>query len=238
MATSLPYWLMLPVSAIQGLWLRRIATRLPGAAGERRGATGDGAHLSLLALGDSIIDGVGIDHIENALAVQFAHRLAERTERAVTWRIEGESGLDIMAVLDRLRSLAKETTPDLVLISVGVNDVTGLSSKQQWADRLSEFFETFHTQWPRARALFTGLPPMGDFPLPPQPLRGTLGWRAAAFDRIAREVISGHEFAMHVPTRIDPMMHGFCADGFHPSSESCNLWARELAIIESRRESV
>lgn len=229
---------MLPVSAVQGLWLRRTANRLPGAAGERQGLTGHGTCLRLLALGDSIIAGVGIDHIGNALPVQFAHCLAEQTGNAIAWRVEGESGLDIQAVLGRLRSLAEGTEPDLVLLSVGVNDVTGLSSEKLWAARLCEFFETFHRQWPKARALFTGLPPMGLFPLPPQPLRGTLGWRAATFDRIARDVIAGHAFALHVPTRIDPLTHDFCADGFHPSAESCNLWARELAIIESRRESV
>jgi lysophospholipase L1-like esterase len=236
--TAALYWLLLPVSAIQGIWLRRTATRLPGAAGERRGSAGRGERLRLLALGDSIIDGVGIDRIEHALAVQFARSLAAETGRAVEWRIEGESGLGIDDLLARLRGLAEEIGPDLVLVSVGVNDVTGLSSKKRWAARLSEFLATLNRHWPDARVLFAGLPPMERFPLPPQPLRGTLGWRAAEFDRIAREVIANYAFALHVPTKIEPLTQGFCEDGFHPSSESCTLWARELAVIESRRESV
>jgi hypothetical protein len=73
------------------------------------------------------------------------------------------------------------------------------------------------------------------FPLPPQPLRFTLGLRAATLDRIAAEIIAGYPRAVHVPTQINPSDHSFCEDGFHPSPESCNLWARELASMEMRR---
>ena len=60
MLARLTFWLLLPVTALQGLWLRRRATRLPGAEGERSGATGEGEDFHLLALGDSIIDAAGI----------------------------------------------------------------------------------------------------------------------------------------------------------------------------------
>jgi hypothetical protein len=33
----------------------------------------------------------------------------------------------------------------------------------------------------------------------------------------------------HIPTTIKPLNQGFCADGFHPSAESCSFWAKELA---------
>ncbi|MDT8319909.1 MAG: hypothetical protein RQ826_05220, partial [Xanthomonadales bacterium] len=66
-------------------------------------------------------------------------------------------------------------------------------------------------RWPRAIVLFAGLPPMGRFPLPPQPLRFTLGLRAADFDRIAVGSLDARLRCHHVPTRIDPLKHGFCA---------------------------
>jgi lysophospholipase L1-like esterase len=77
--------------------------------------------------------------------------------------------------------------------------------------------------------LFAGLPPMDRFPLPPQPLKFAVGLRAATLDRIARTVLACDGRAIHVPTRIDPERHGFCADGFHPSADSCKLWAEGLA---------
>jgi len=228
---------MLPVSALQGLWLRRQALRLPGAEGPREGAVGEGEPLHLLAAGDSIIDGVGAGRMENALPVQFARALAGRMNRRVHWRVEGETGLAIADVLDRLENLKLAAQPDLVLISVGVNDVTGLSSTRQWRTNLIDLMEMLCRSWPGSLTVFAGLPPMSQFPLPPQPLRSALGLRASLMDRIAAQVIGRYDHAVHVPTRINPADHSFCEDGFHPSAESCNLWAQELASIHARRNS-
>ena len=238
MLIRIAFWLMLPVTAIQGLLLRRRAIRLPGAEGARQGSTGngDGGDLHLLAIGDSIIEGVGTEHIEESLPVQFAAALAERSGHMVHWRIEGESGFDIEDVLDRLQSLTEPARADLVLISVGVNDVTGLSSTRHWRQKVEELLDKLNTRWPDARIVFAGLPPMSLFPLPPQPLRFSLGLRASALDSIAADVIIRYPNAAHVPTRINPLEHGFCEDGFHPSAKSCNLWASELAEIEVRSD--
>ena len=126
---------------------------------------------------------------------------------------------------------------DLLLVSIGVNDVTGLSSTRQWRSSLRRLLADMRSRWPDARIVFAGLPPMAHFPLPPQPLRWSLGLRAATLDGIAQELLSAHPNAMHVPTRIDPRHRDFCEDGFHPSAESCTLWARELADLQTGRTS-
>jgi len=227
------FWSLLPVTAVQGLWLRSRALRLPGAAGARRGAVGAGEDYQLLALGDSIIDGVGAGSVEASLPVQFAAALAQRMNRRVHWRIEGASGDAIGDLLERLDTLSHDAAVDLVLISVGVNDVTGLSGTRGWRRNLHRLLDRLGGRWPGVHILFAGLPPMARFPLPPQPLRWSLGLRAATLDRAAREVISCYPNATHIPTRIDPEHHGFCEDGFHPSAESCTLWARELASLHT-----
>lgn len=232
------FWAMLPITAIQGLWLRRKATRLPGAPGARQGSTGTGEPLHLLALGDSIIDGVGTPDTSASLPVQFADALAERSGRRVHWRIEGETGVDIQQLLERLDTIEHQQPAQLVLLSIGVNDVTGLSSTRHWRRKLEQLLGQLDSRWPGVRVIFAGLPPMSRFPLPPQPLRYSLGLRAATLDRISAELISKYPNAVHVPTRINPEKHGFCEDGFHPSAESCTLWASELAEIESRREPI
>jgi len=229
------FWALLPVTIPQGLWLRRRATRLPGAAGERRGALGDGADLHLLAIGDSIIDGVGTGAIEASLPGQLAAALARGGHR-VHWRIEGTSGHGLREVKTRLASLPTEVRADLVLISVGVNDVTGLTRTRRWRHGLRALFRLIGSRWPDARVLFAGVPPMDRFPLPPQPLSFSLGLRARVLDAIAREEAERTPNAIHVPTRIDSRQHGFCADGFHPSAESCTLWADELAGVLTAEE--
>lgn len=225
---------MLPITAVQGLWLRRRATRLPGASGERRGASGQGEDFHLLALGDSIIDGVGTGVIKRSLPVQFATALAARNGQRVVWHVDGASGRNIQDLLERLDKGVHPPRVDLVLISIGVNDVTGLSSTRHWRRSVRRLLTEIHARWPGARILFAGLPSMERFPLPPQPLRFSLGLRAATLDRIAASVVGDHPGAIHVPTRIDPEHHDFCEDGFHPSAKSCTLWARELATLQTR----
>lgn len=234
----LVFWVLLPLTAAQGLWLRRKAVRLTGASGPRQGSTGSGNRLNMLALGDSIIDGVGITLTSESLPVQFALALARQTGKAVHWQIEGETGLDVAGVLERVDAIEADTPFHLVLLSVGVNDVTGMSSTRHWRSTLTQLLARLDSRWPGIQILFAGIPPMSLFPLPPQPLRYSLGWRATTLDRMAADLMSNNPNAVHAPTRINPAMHGFCEDGFHPNAESCTLWAEDLAAIESRRESI
>jgi len=231
------FWLLLPIAAVQGLWLRHTAARLAGAPGERQGWFGEGPAFDLLAIGDSIIDGVGVDRIEDSFAVRFAAALAGKTGRRVHWRVEGKSGMDIAGLLALLDGMREPPPADTVLISIGVNDVTGMRSTKAWSRNVAGLLERHARLWPRARLLFAGLPPMDRFPLPPQPLRFCLGMRSSALDTAAARIIAAYPGGVHVPTRIDPRLHAFCEDGFHPSAETCTLWATELAAIESGSES-
>ena len=224
------FWLLLPLSAAQGLWLRHTALRLDEADGPRNGSSGQGREIHLLAMGDSIIAGVGTGRTDCSLPVRFAQALAITRQCRVHWRIEGKNGADISQLRQSIRHLDQTQEADVILISIGVNDVTGLSSTQRWHDQINALIVELKNRWPDARTIFVGLPPMGRFPLPPQPLRFTLGLRASALDRIASAVIAQQVNMLHIPTDLDPTKQEFCADGFHPSAESCAFWAKELAL--------
>ena len=225
----LVFWLLLPLSAAQGLWLRRTALRLPEASGPSTGVVGQGEELNLLALGDSIIAGVGTGSVEKSMPVQFAQALAATRKCSVKWRVIGANGADIAELRYSIRQLDNQQQADVILISIGVNDVTGLSSTRQWRLQVNQLVAELSEKWPQARVIFVGLPPMGKFPLPPQPLRFTLGQRASTLDSIAADIISRQELMLHIPTEINPGEQEFCEDGFHPSAESCAYWASELA---------
>ena len=229
MIQRIVFWLFLPVSALQGLWLRFTATRLPEATGDRTGVNGQGESLYLLAMGDSIIAGVGTGTMDRSLPVQFARELARDRACSVHWRVEGENGADIADLRERINSLDQDQQADLILISIGVNDVTGLSSTRRWRNQFKTLVLELKRKWPQAQVIFAGLPPMGRFPLPPQPLRFTLGLRAATLDGIAAGVISQQLNMLHIPTDLDPVHQEFCEDGFHPSAEACGTWAEALA---------
>jgi lysophospholipase L1-like esterase len=229
LSRRLAFWLLLPLSAVQGLWVRRTALRLPEASGARTGTVGQGEELRLLALGDSIIAGVGTGSVEKSMPVQFAQALASTRNCSVQWRVVGANGADISDLRRSIHQFADQKQADVILISIGVNDVTGLSSTRQWRLHVNKLVAELSEKWPQARVIFVGLPPMGKFPLPPQPLRFTLGQRASTMDSIAADIISRQELMLHVPTEINPAEQEFCKDGFHPSAESCAYWASVLA---------
>jgi len=224
------FWLLLPVSAVQGLWLRTKAIRLPEASGDKTGICGQGDPLHLLALGDSIIAGVGTGTVMRSMPVQFAQSLAKQQKCSVHWHVDGTNGADISHLLERICRFNGHQKVDVVLISIGVNDVTGLSSTRHWQEGLQRLVMELRNRWPDARVIFAGLPPMSKFPLPPQPLRFTLGLRAKRLDAITVEIVANQLNMQHVPTRIDPAHQDFCEDGFHPSATACSFWAEELAL--------
>jgi lysophospholipase L1-like esterase len=223
------FWLLLPVSLLQGLRLRKTAIRLPRAEGAESGVFGQGEPVYFLAIGDSIIAGVGTGIVEKSLPVQLAKKLAEHHDRSVLWRVAGSNGADIAQLREKIRQINDLQALDIILVSIGVNDVTGLSNARYWLEQLKSLVTELRQKWPRARIVFAGLPPMGDFPLPPQPLRFSLGLRAAKFDKIAADLIARQDGMLHIPTDIDPLHHEFCEDGFHPSASACELWAEVLA---------
>ena len=223
------FWLSLPLAAVQGLWLRKSATRLAEASGARNGSCGQGKALQLLALGDSIIAGVGTGSMERSLPVQFAHALAANGAYRVHWKVEGSNGADISTLRRTIGKIQAGLHSDVILISIGVNDVTGLSTTDRWRSQVNLLVLELREKWPQARVIFAGLPPMGRFPLPPQPLRFALGQRAATLDEIAAGIISDQAGMLHIPTDINPLEQQFCEDGFHPSAESCAYWASVLA---------
>jgi len=223
------FWLLLPLSGLQGLRLQKRAINLPEAKGEKTGVSGHGETLNLLAIGDSIIAGVGTGSVPYSLPVQFAEALAKQGARRVHWQLAGKNGADITQLRKSLRSTTELKKPDLVLISIGVNDVTGRSSTRHWQTQLRALLSDLRNRWPQATILFTGIPPMAKFPLPPQPLKFSLGLRAATLDTIAAQLVAEQSNMLHVPVEIDPLQHQFCEDGYHPSADTCHLWAEELA---------
>ena len=223
------FWLCLPLSALQGLWIKRTAIRLPEARGPRTGTSGTGEAFNLLALGDSIIAGTGTETVEQSFPVHFAQAIADRQQYAVNWQREGTNGLGVSQLRQKLKSFIADQKINMIIISIGVNDVTGLRSKGSWATQLGALADELRELWPEAKVVFLGLPPMGSFPLPPQPLRFSLGKRAATLDKISAEIISRRDNMLHVPSFADPAELEFCRDGFHPSANGCRIWAGKLA---------
>lgn len=222
-----------PILLIQGQWVRRATPRLPEAGGARSGVDGTGPELRLLILGDSAAAGVGVDTQTDALSGRLAAALAQSCRTG--WTLLAESGLDSAAILSRLQA-EPGTTYDAAVISVGVNDVTALTSPARWVQNLQAIADLLRDKFKVRQILLSSVPPMHQFPALPQPLRWWLGTRARLLNQLAQQVATDHSHCQFVAVQF-PFEPGYmAADGFHPGPAAYALWAGQLA--RSIRESL
>ena len=217
---NLIFWGLFPFALPQALWVRKTAPRFAAAEGPSRGSVGAGEPLRLLAVGDSIVAGVGARRIEDALVAQTAKALAELLSRRVEWSAHGRIGARSRTLLDEFIPALPPEPADVVLLSVGVNDVTSLTAQPVWERNLDRVLRGIGEHSGDAVVAVAGIPPLGGFPLLPQPLRFASGQRGRSFDHAARRVVADHANAIHVPVEFDTTPDRFSADGFHPSEQS------------------
>jgi lysophospholipase L1-like esterase len=233
-----------PLLILQGRRVRRLATRLPEAAGEREGllgvgGDGGGEPLRLLIVGDSATAGVGAAHQREALAGRLAERLCERLPaRGLHWRLVARSGVttaEALALLEAdgagagTRAAAAVFRADVAVLAVGVNDVTGQLPVGRWLQRMEAIAHRLEHEHGARLLVVSGLPPMHLFPALPQPLRWYLGASARRYDRALRRWAVRRPGTVFVPlpAMTDPSL--MASDGFHPGPPAYSAWADALA---------
>ena len=226
---NLIFWSAIPFLLPQALYVRKTAPRFAPADGPTEGCAGNGPQTRLLAVGDSIIAGVGATKLSKALVGQTAAAIAASLNNAVTWQALGVSGYKSTHVLDQLVPKLPETAADYIIVSVGVNDITGLTTLGAWRHNMSSLLQKLRAHSPNATIAVAGMPPMHGFPLLPQPLRATFGMRSRSFDEAVREIVDPFPNTVHVPLDFDPDPEEFAADGYHPSESSYSKFGRRMA---------
>ena len=215
------FWMLFPLVIPQALRVRRTAPRIAGASGANAGVCGtDAPQLRILAIGDSIVAGVGAGTMDGALAGATAAALSQRLARTVAWCANGKIGAGVDKVRLQLLPAVPVESYDAVVVSVGVNDITGLYRSARWADALGGFLDALRQRFPQATILLAGIPPLEGFPLLPFPLRWLFGLRGKTFDTLARREIALRDNMLFVALDFDPQPDKFSADGFHPSRAS------------------
>lgn len=206
-----------------------LARRGPTLAGppldlDGRVGGGPGAVLRTVWLGDSTAAGVGVDEPEDALAHVVSAALGRPVELTVL-AVSGDRVGDL--ITDQL-SAAAAADPDLVFISVGANDVTHLTSRDDFRSQ----YRTVLDRLPEgADVVVLGVPDMGAVPRLAQPLRAIAGGRGRQLDEVVRAVAE-EAGATYVPIaeatgpnfRAEPEVM-FAADDYHPSAAGYRLWA-------------
>ncbi len=221
-----------PLLIAQGLYVRHVTPRLPEPSGERFGVRGSGPPLSLLILGDSAAAGVGVPTQSKALSGQLVSALG--SEYGVSWKLIARTGHRAKDILAELKAALAETF-DVVMISVGVNDVTHGTSCRKWIHQQGQIVRLLQSKFLTQHILLSSLPPMHRFPALPQPLRWYIGLRAKQFNSALEKFVKTCDRCELVA--INYSCDGVCmaADGFHPGASAYAIWAELAAgIIRSR----
>ena len=122
--------LLSPLLWLQARRVRRTTPRMPEPPGQRAGTSGRGSLVRLLVAGDSGAAGVGAETQDQALCGHLVRRLGR--QHTVEWRVLAVNGLDSPG-LHKLLLAAPDAQFDVVVLSMGANDATGLCAPLQWA---------------------------------------------------------------------------------------------------------
>lgn len=221
-----------PLLLAQGLWVRARVPRLPEPPGAREGQVGRGPGLRLLILGDSAAAGVGAGSQGEALSGQLVERLADRFR--LDWRLSARTG---DRARDALRALQAEPALrcDVALTSLGVNDATALASPERFLDDLGRVVDRLREACGAQLILLSGLPPVGEFPALPMPLRWRLGRQAERLDAALQAYVAGQRDCEHLAFGPLPDRSVMAHDGFHPGPPVYRLWADAAASAIAAR---
>jgi len=217
-----------PILWLQGKYVRRVTPKLPEPEGPRHGITGHGPALRLLIAGDSAAAGVGVSFREDALCGQLVQRLSQRF--TVHWQLKAVTGLDSPGLQAMLESLAARPL-DVVVLSVGVNDVTNLMPPDKWVDWQARLAELIRIRHHPKIIIHSAVPPMHGFTALPQPLRWFMGdWALEMNQRLKRSVHGDVRRFFEWPIH-DDASTGLAADGFHPGAVGYAVWVQGLSEL-------
>jgi lysophospholipase L1-like esterase len=187
---------------------------------------GEGAPLRLLVAGDSAAAGVGAASQDEALAGRLVAELSAR--RTLDWRLEARTGYKTADAHAHLAALPEERF-DVVVLSLGVNDVTGGLGRARWLARQAALADLLQARFAPRALLFTALPPMHLFPALPHPLRWYLGARARDFNDALADWVPRRPGCHLVMPDFQPDPAQIATDGFHPGPAAYATWARRVA---------
>lgn len=224
-----------PLLLLQGRRARRRIPRLPEPPGDREGQAGSGPPLRLLITGDSAAAGVGASSQQEALLGRVVSQLSRNY--TVRWTLEAVTGATTRTTLTRLRTLA-ESPFDVVLTSLGVNDVTAGVRRNVWRQQQKELRELLRDRFGSPMIVVSGLPPVDFFPALPQPLRWYLGRRARQFDRDLQGDMEHESAASYLGFDLPRDLRLMASDGFHPGPGAYQAWGAMAArMIMSKLDS-
>ncbi|WP_313035843.1 SGNH/GDSL hydrolase family protein [Acinetobacter sp.] len=220
---------LIPALIVQGNAVKKNTLRLAEPAGKRQGRVGTGKALSVLILGDSAAAGVGVETQEDALLGAVLQQLKDGYE--IQYQLEATSGHSTGQVIKTTKNMLAQHF-DVVITSVGVNDITKLTSPKDWMKKQQQLYAEINQKFTPELIIASGVPPMNMFPALPNPLAWLFGQYAKGMNKnLARFVQqqANMQWIEYDLQRFKTLNLEMAKDGFHPSKEIYTLWGQQVA---------
>ncbi len=191
---------------------------------------GEAAGLTLVLLGDSTSVGYGCARSDELPGVLLARRTAAALQLPVRLSTHGRVGA-MSAELDDQVTAAVEQRPDLAVIFIGANDITGQVSPHRAARWLGAAVAALRAQG--IEVVAATCPDFGVIAPIPQPLRTLVTrWSHRLAVLQERAVREADGIAVPIGRLVSPGFRGrpdlFFVDGFHPSAAG---YARAVEVM-------
>lgn len=187
---------------------------------------GSGQSLSFLILGDSTAVGQGGDY-SKGIAISAAELLAE--SRTVTYQNFAVSGARVNDALQKQLPQTAGLKPDIVLISVGANDVTHMTSLKAVKSDTIKIIDQLRKQNADVKIILTGSPQMGSVLRFPQPSKLLARLQTDRINTVFETIVKEKELIFAPIAQEtgpiflrDPSL--FAEDKFHPNNAGYATW--------------
>ena len=180
--------------------------------------------FSLLVLGESPVAGYGLSSYSDVFAAHLAHCFSSKGH-CVHWKSCGWVGININELRDKDWPVEHF---DLVFVAMGVNDIKNLTTASRWRVGIRLLISRIKRQYPKAKIVFSGTPPVGAFPVLPFSLALVLGWRRDVLEQVLCEELERQDIVYVSMTQsFDERF--FVSDRFHPSALAHKIWAQSVS---------
>ena len=204
------------VALAQAAWAARTVKLAPEPPGPRTGLVGapTATPLTLVAVGDSLVAGSGVNSQAEALTPLIAEGIAQRENVPVQWQTHARLGATMRRV--RYKYLTQiDFRPDVLFVCAGSNDVMARRGVDEWRDDLQGTLDEAQELSDRVWLCSSGQP--HNSPALPKTLRRALERQVDAQTAVSREICEERSIPFADVTHVD-LPEGFWAsDGFHPS---------------------
>ena len=186
--------------------------------------------LRYLILGDSTAAGVGADY-KQGIAILTSQHISENY--LVEMNNYSVSGARVKDILDDQIKRSQNIIPDLVLISIGGNDVTHFSKLEEVKNNFDKVIQNLQSRNLYIKIVITGSPDVGTAFRVMQPLRFVYGIQSKRINKIFESFIEKYHLTLasiYGGTRkaFKNNSELFSEDKFHPNEKGYKIWVDVL----------